>query len=195
MYNTAPPAVEHTLHNYCLYYASIIEIDFDEKTRKPIKATLTDVTEMLKEFLKLLCLLGGLFSIVHVNGYAPFGVTEKYGSGFAGFFEPRHLANNFFVACECICCKFENDLLALCLSGIILLLVIYDILQSPSRYHSASTCGRNQRGGIRDNIIVWQKNKESHAQCNAGINIFVGFLGTTLESTNPSGTEGMPKIE
>mmetsp|Transcript_23290 Transcript_23290/g.46538 ORF Transcript_23290/g.46538 Transcript_23290/m.46538 type:complete len:429 (+) Transcript_23290:299-1585(+) len=98
MHGTSPPVVETTFNNYCLYNTSVIELEFDEKSGKPVKATYNDVVGPAKEFIKLLCLLGVLYSIVEITGYAPFGTVEKTGEGMTWVFHPKHLANNFFVA-------------------------------------------------------------------------------------------------
>ena len=93
MFGTAPPAVEASLRNYCLYYSSIIELEFSSKHKKPVKSTSKEVFGLFKEFLYLVVKLGMIYSIVEKYGYAPFGKSQS-------IFELRHIVNNFFVACE-----------------------------------------------------------------------------------------------
>ncbi len=100
MHGTSPPVVETTLNNFCLYNSSVIELEFDEKSGKPVKATYNDIVGPAKEFIKLLCFLGVMYSIVDVTGYAPFGPVDKTGEVMTWVFHPKHLANNFFVACK-----------------------------------------------------------------------------------------------
>eukprot|EP00804_Cyclotella_cryptica_P007563 CCRYP_010652-RA/>CCRYP_010652-RA protein AED:0.13 eAED:0.13 QI:2135/0.8/0.83/1/0.4/0.33/6/2025/347 len=91
MFGTAPPAVEASLQNYCLYYSSIIELEFSAKNKKPVKSTSKEVVGLFKEFMSLGVKLGIIYSIVERYGYAPFGKSQS-------MFELRHIANNFFVA-------------------------------------------------------------------------------------------------
>ena len=100
MHNTSPAGVETSLKNYCLYYSSIIELEFNSKTNKHLMSTAKDVIEKATEFLMLLCVLGLVYSVVEITGYAPFGEPTQNGNGFPRLFEPRHLANNCFMACE-----------------------------------------------------------------------------------------------
>lgn len=93
MFGTAPLAVEASLRNYCLYYSSIIELEFSSKHKKPVKSTSKEVFGLFKEFGYLVVKLGIIYSIVEKYGYAPFGKSKS-------MFEIRHIANNFFVACE-----------------------------------------------------------------------------------------------
>jgi hypothetical protein len=93
MFGTAPAAVEASLQNYCMYYSSIIELEFSSKDNKAVKSTSKDTLDLLTDFLVQMLKLGIIYSIVERYSYAPFGEGQS-------IFELRHLANNFFVACE-----------------------------------------------------------------------------------------------
>jgi hypothetical protein len=93
MFGTSPAAVETSLQNYCMYFSSIIELEFSSKNNKAVKSTTKDVLELLNDFLVQMMKIGMLYSIVDRYGYAPFGENES-------MFDLRHLGNNFFVACE-----------------------------------------------------------------------------------------------
>jgi hypothetical protein len=64
MFGTSPAVVETSLQNYCLYYSSIIELEFSSKNNKAVKSTTKDVLELLNDFLVQMIKLGMLYSIV-----------------------------------------------------------------------------------------------------------------------------------
>ncbi|KAL7472334.1 hypothetical protein ACHAXS_012670 [Conticribra weissflogii] len=101
LYGFSPPAVEDTLWHYCIYYSSVIEFVFDEKTRLPAVASKGEVYEKGKTFAINFMFSCLLLSFMESFEYRPFHCAiEEDGKSFrlSRFIHPGHIANNFLSA-------------------------------------------------------------------------------------------------
>jgi len=80
----SPHSVEDSLSNYCLYYSSVIEFVFDNKTRRPARASRQDVIQKGKSFVLNFMLIILLISFMEAHIYEPFN--------------DWYIANNLFAA-------------------------------------------------------------------------------------------------
>ena len=59
----SPPAVEESFTNYILYFTSFLEVKFDPKTKRVLRATMSEATSISKELLKSLFIAGAVLSL------------------------------------------------------------------------------------------------------------------------------------
>lgn len=91
MHGFSPAAVESQVTNYMIYYGSVIEFVFDDKTRHPVQSTTRESVTKAKRFLIFYFFLGILFSILLPTNFSPFAISRH------GDFR-RRLAHNFVMA-------------------------------------------------------------------------------------------------
>jgi hypothetical protein len=102
----SPPAVEASLSNYMLYYASFLEIQFDPKTQTVIRATTTEAMSITLQFLKSLFVTGAVLSLFRQPQhpfYEPFpssfdANTSTWSSLVSEIFNINTFRNNIIAA-------------------------------------------------------------------------------------------------
>mmetsp|Transcript_10710 Transcript_10710/g.23235 ORF Transcript_10710/g.23235 Transcript_10710/m.23235 type:complete len:755 (-) Transcript_10710:141-2405(-) len=100
LHGFSPHSVEESLWNYCIYYSSVIEFVFDEKTRSPAKASRTDVLQKGKAFLANFVMVTVLLSFMEFHAYRPFRTheSETLMDMTAKHVQPGHIGNNLLSA-------------------------------------------------------------------------------------------------
>ena len=100
LYAFSPHSVEDSLWNYCIYYSSVIEFVFDEKTRSPAKASRTDVLQKGKSFVVNSIMVTLLLSFMETHAYQPFGTnrSETLVGIPTKYVQSGHIGNNFLSA-------------------------------------------------------------------------------------------------
>mmetsp|Transcript_5815 Transcript_5815/g.11388 ORF Transcript_5815/g.11388 Transcript_5815/m.11388 type:complete len:424 (+) Transcript_5815:32-1303(+) len=101
LYGFSPPAVEDSLWHYCIYYSSVIEFVFDDKTRLPAVASKGEVYGKGKTFAINFVVSCLLLSFMEAFDYRPFQYDIEDNGGmhcFSRFIHPGHIANNFLSA-------------------------------------------------------------------------------------------------
>ena len=98
MFGYSPHSVEKKYTNYMLYYCAAIEIQFDPKTNRPIRASFKDAVNATRSFLMYVCILGSYKSIVGSSLCEPFqsnanGNDPHYN--LMDIFDVNLLRNNF----------------------------------------------------------------------------------------------------
>ena len=73
MYGFSPPGVESSLRSYVLYSTAAMEVAFDPKTGRPVKATAVEALGNLRGFGTSMLLLGAYQSTFGPMRYSPFG--------------------------------------------------------------------------------------------------------------------------
>jgi len=72
MFGFSPHSVETSFRKYVLYYISAVEIVFDEKTNKVVKASWPDILSRAKTFAYNVLITGAYHSIMQRVQYQPF---------------------------------------------------------------------------------------------------------------------------
>ena len=101
LYGFSPHSVEDSLWNYCIYYSSVIELVFDEKTRMPAPATRADVLTKGMTFVMNFVTSCLLLSFMEAHTYQPFKYEPGEGSDYlfsSNFIHPGRIGNNFLSA-------------------------------------------------------------------------------------------------
>ena len=89
---------------YCIYFVLPTEILYDAETGKPTKATRSDALHSMWVLLHTYIFNTLLFSFLCHTDYLPFGATKAgrldESTTLLNYFDPRHLGNCYFLACE-----------------------------------------------------------------------------------------------
>jgi hypothetical protein len=94
MYGFCPPFVEASPASYAIYSASAMELKYDPKTGKPMKATTKEKLQRIGKFGIYVVVLGGYLSVVAPFNYMPFEGPGADVSGFMKLFSAGQLLNN-----------------------------------------------------------------------------------------------------
>ncbi|KAL7544477.1 hypothetical protein ACHAWF_007860 [Thalassiosira exigua] len=99
LHGSSPHSVEGSVWNYCLYYSSVIEFVFDERTGSPAKASWADVWRKGRVCLVNFMVVSLLLSYMELHVYRPF-LTGNGGAfmGITTYVQPGHIGNNFLAA-------------------------------------------------------------------------------------------------
>lgn len=101
MFGYTPTFATVSLKNFCMYYASLMEIVLDPETNKPVHATNADIAAMFREFLYQTTIYGTLSSLFSPVSYVPFMTNvPSHGANrtYVDFFHVGHLLNNYVAA-------------------------------------------------------------------------------------------------
>lgn len=98
MFGFSPRLTELSYKNYLLYITAALEIQFDEKTGRPVPAKFNDFVAAIKKFLTYLFILGSYKSLIGSSLCEPFE-TDVDGSSphynLMDMFDLNLLRNNF----------------------------------------------------------------------------------------------------
>lgn len=121
MFNFSPHSVETSFKRYVLYYICAVEINFDEKTNKVVKASWYDILSKSKSFLRNILITGAYFSFMRHVQYQPFdnhinanALSFSIFELFSGVSDWKLILNNF-TATILIHCYLSTFTSALCL--------------------------------------------------------------------------------
>ena len=99
---TTPLAAEKKLFNYCIYYSSIVDLNYDATTGDFVHVTYEyrykEAFANLKTSLGSILLLGLMFSLLEPLEYKPYQDDDNIS-----ILHWKHLVNNF-----CFACKFGS---------------------------------------------------------------------------------------
>lgn len=98
MFGFSPKSVESSYKNYILYYATAVEIPYDNIKNKPIASTWNEKMTSLKTFGMYLLILGLFKSIFGPCNYEPFQTSadaSRQGYEWKDLFDGSLLCNNF----------------------------------------------------------------------------------------------------
>mmetsp|Transcript_10338 Transcript_10338/g.13085 ORF Transcript_10338/g.13085 Transcript_10338/m.13085 type:complete len:275 (-) Transcript_10338:1174-1998(-) len=92
---TTPTAVEMNRFHYCIYFCSIVDLEYNKQGRFVYVRNRSQVAiEKLKTLAKSVVLLGSMYSILEPIGYKPFEEENLYYSTLHW----KHVLNNFSLA-------------------------------------------------------------------------------------------------
>jgi hypothetical protein len=101
-----PEGAKRSALMYCIYFVLPVDIVYDAKCQKPVKATRNDVLHKLWFLVSTFVFNVLLLAILCHTDYLPFGPTNagRYDRStlLRDYFDPRHLGNCFFLGCEYI---------------------------------------------------------------------------------------------
>ena len=100
MHGTSPACVEDSLMNYLIYYSSVVDFVWDQKTGMRIKITIQEFLMHLWKITIQLLLLSLVLSFLYHFNYKPFPsdiVLNEYSFSLA-LLKPAQLMNNYIYA-------------------------------------------------------------------------------------------------
>ena len=100
MHGTSPVCVEDSLTNYLIYYSSVVDFMWDEKSRERIKITSRELLQHLWKITIQMLILSPLLSTLFQFDYKPFPsdvVLEDYHLSL-DLLKPGQLMNNYIYA-------------------------------------------------------------------------------------------------
>ena len=102
VFGFVPTGAKSNWRVYCAYFALPFDMQFDDKTDKPIMATWRDIIEGQMNIVKAVSCIVVLLSILSPYGYVPFGETNAgefhEQINIRHYLDGKHLGNCFAIA-------------------------------------------------------------------------------------------------